>query len=136
MTRQLDDLVRIAEQAEQRRADKVATFLEMLRDPDLAPLVSSLINIEHSTNGKRFVPPKGFKNGNGIREAIRALYSKLPPQFTSLDVHAFLRNAHFRFSARDEKNAVRDALAAMAKNGELKVVAIGSGGKPNVYERA
>jgi hypothetical protein len=131
-------LVEKVERAEKERADKVARFLEMLRDPDLAGCVAVLRNGNHQPEPAKiasFIPPAGFKNGNGIREAVRSL--ALPARFTADDVHAALEAQQFEFASGDHRAAARDALYSLTKGDAptFRKVRSGAGGLPNVYER-
>lgn len=129
----MNDIAQMVEQVEKRIAEKRARFVELLRDPDLAPYIAGLRNGHQPT--KSFTPPIGFKSGNGIREAVLSL--ALPARFTSDDVLKALLVAGFKFSGTDQKGAVRDALYQLSKGDEaqLKIVQKGVGGKPNIYER-
>jgi hypothetical protein len=130
----------LVEQVEKRRAEKIAQFVKTLReaanDPDLASVFALLRNGHHHEPQKspQFVPPKGFKTGNGIRDAIRAL--TLPQEFTAEDVVRGLEAAHFHFASENRKaGAVRDALRALEKAAELRIKRHGKGGRLSVYER-
>lgn len=131
-------LVEKVEKVEKERADKVARFLELLRDPDLAGYVAMLSNGNHRSEPAKipsFSPPTGFKSGNGIREAIRSL--ALPARFTADDVLVALEVQKFEFASADHKAAVRDAVYSLTKGVEptFHKVRSGAGGLPNVYER-
>jgi hypothetical protein len=128
----------LVEQVARRTTEKVARFLEMLRDPDLAPYVAALRNgHEHkqSPSPARLDQSAGFKIGNGIREAVIAL--PLPQRFTGEDVLAALEASDFQFSSRERKAAVRDALFKLSRgaNPFFKIIKKGAGGKPNIYEK-
>ena len=128
----------VVEQVARRTTEKVARFLEMLRDPDLAPYVAALRNghdHNQSPSPVRLAQPPGFKIGNGIREAVIAL--QLPNRFTGEDVLAALEATDFQFSSRDRKGAVRDALFKLSRGASpvFKIIKKGAGGKPNIYER-
>jgi hypothetical protein len=84
-----ENFSKLVEQVEKRRAEKVAKFLELLCDPDIAPYIDLLRNGKEPEKPKgEFIPPAGFKVGNGIREAVINL--DLPSQFTSKDILAGL----------------------------------------------
>ncbi|HEV2322756.1 MAG TPA: hypothetical protein VGS10_02275 [Terracidiphilus sp.] len=127
----------MVEKVEKRRADKVARFVELLRDPELATYVSLLRNgsPEHAPGLAAFDSPTAFKRGNGIREVIVTL--NLPDKFTSEDVLAQLEQRSFPFSSKDHKGAVRDALFKLARGEKspFRIVTKGAGGKPNIYGR-
>lgn len=132
-----DEFAVLLEKAEKQRAEKVAKFLELLRDPDLASLVALLRNGNRHefVSAAPFIPPVGFKNGNGIRDAIRAL--TLPAQFTCDDVVAALKQEDFEFSSSDPRKTVRDALYVLSQSEtpEFRRVRGGVGGQIGVYER-
>ena|ERR1700739_4104279 len=132
-----DDFSLLVEKVERRRAEKVAKFLELLRDPDLAAYVAILRSGEQPEppKGAGFTPPIGFKNGNGIRDAIRGL--TLPARFTSDEILKALEEIGFPFSSKDHKSAVRDAVYKLTTGTtpEFRKFRTGKGGHPNVYER-
>src|SRR6266478_626652 len=120
MPHDIPDFVRAAEQYEKRRAEKVSLFFKLIKDPDIQPYLALLRDDGHPTNGKKkkqFVPPVGFKTGNGIRDAIRAL--DLSQKVAANWVLEQLRKKQFKFAARDELGAVSDALYAMVRSGEI-----------------
>jgi hypothetical protein len=145
----MNNLTQIVEQVEKRIAEKRARLIELLHDPDLAPYVAVLQNgrqspqLQHPHHGKRaFSPPAGFKNGHGIREAIKKLLDDDAHPFFEMrqfgrdNVKNFLDELYGmdHFSAK----AVGDALyhlSAASKNRVIKRVDGGKGGKPNIYER-
>jgi hypothetical protein len=131
-----DDFSKLVEQVEKQRAEKVAKFLELLRDPDLATYVALLRNGEQPERAKQpFIAPTGFKSGNGIQKTVASL--TLPEQFTGEDVLRALEEAKFVFSSKDHKGAVRDALSSLTRGEtpKFRIVHKGEGGKPNFYER-
>lgn len=134
-----DDFALLVEQVEKRRAEKVATFLELLRDPDLAAYVALLRNGQHPQHSQQtkpsFTAPPGFKTGNGIQKTVLGLV--LPERFTADDVLRGLQEGGFAFTGKDHKAAVRDALTALTR-GEapsFRIAHKGEGGKLNIYER-
>jgi hypothetical protein len=119
----------------ERKARKVEAFIKMLRDPDLAEFVASLTAINSNGSGATISGRLEKQNPqSGIREAIRSLDEVLPARFTGVDILKELEQRKFPFQ-RDGLNAVRDALYKMTRRGELKVLKVGKGGQPNVYER-
>jgi hypothetical protein len=134
MARDIDDIVRLAEQREKRKAEKISLFLKLSKDPDIRPIIE-LFRADVTPNGKKtktqFTPPVGFKTGNGLRDAIRNL--DLPQRVTAKSVWDALHKKQFRFSANDELGAVGDALYAMSrgKNPEFRRVV----GEKGVYEK-
>jgi len=134
MPRDIPDFVRAAEQYEKRRADKVNQFLRLIKDPDIQPYLELLRDKTAPVNGsKAFVPPPGFKSGNGLRDSIRKL--DLSQKFTSVWVLEQLRKNQFPFSAHDELGAVSDALYAMARKGELRRINPEKAGGPTMYQK-
>lgn len=137
-----DKFTSLVEKAERQRAEKVAKFLELLRDPDLASLVALLRHGSQQegtgtlfVSAAPFVPPVGFKNGNGIRDAIRGL--ALPARFTCDDVVTALKQENFEFTSNDPRKTVRDSLYVMSQGDspEFRRVRGGVGGQVGVYER-
>jgi len=134
MPRDITDIVRLAEQREKKKAEKISLFLKLSKDPDIRPIIE-LFRADVTPNGKKhkthFNPPVGFKTGNGLRDAIRAL--DLPEKVTAKWVWEALRKKQFRFNANDELGAVSDALYAMSrgKSPEFRSVA----GEKGVYEK-
>jgi hypothetical protein len=143
----MNDIRQIVEQVEKRIAEKRARLVELLNDPDLAPYVAVLQNGHkpsqpHQVNKKpNFTPPVGFKNGNGIRGAIRKLLDDEAHPFFEMrqfgrdNVKNFLDDLYGK-DAYSQK-AVGDALhhLSTSRNKVLKKVGGGEGGKPNLYER-
>jgi hypothetical protein len=137
-----DDFQELVEKVDRERADKVARFLEMLRDPDLAGYVARLRNgtpqpepAKIASKAASFTPPAGFKSGNGIREAVRSL--TLPAQFTADDVLRGLETHNFAFASEDHKSPVRDAIYSLTHGNApvFRRVSGGVGGLPSRYER-
>ncbi len=131
-----DEFSKLIEQIDRRRSEKIAKLLELLRDPDLASFAAALQNGKHLEKPREtFVAPPGFKNGNGIQDAVRRL--SLPARFTADDVFELLQRDGFRFTAKRPRGSARDAISKLTrgKNPEFKVVEKGQGGQPNYYER-
>jgi hypothetical protein len=142
----MNDINQIVEQVEKRIAEKRARLVELLNDPDLAPYVAVLKN-GHSPSQPQaskkpvFTPPTGFKNGRGIRAAIRKLLDdEAHPffemrQFDRDNVKNFLDSLYGKDTY--SMKAVGDALhhLSTSKNKALKRVRGGEGGKLNLYER-
>jgi hypothetical protein len=146
----MNDIRQTVEQVEKRIAGKRARLIELfglLNDPELAPYVAALRSghkpWQPQANEKRsFTPPAGFKNGNGIRDAIRNLLNDDAHPF--FEIRQFDRDnvKHFLddLSGKDtySAKAVGDALhhlSTSTKNKVLKKIGGGEGGKPNLYER-
>lgn len=136
MASDVDQIVKLAPQVEKRRAEKVAQFLELIRDPDLASYVNLLRNGDASLTRSANATQHGFKNGNGLREAIRSIHGVLPPRFTASQILEHLQHRNFKFAAKDPGSAIRDALYILKRDGELKIAVAGKGGKENQYEWA
>jgi hypothetical protein len=147
--------IRQAEEIAARKASKEAQLESLVQDPDCADWVLRWVEdirkglSEASSNGNShesiFDPveqqgepfiirmrPQGGKNGNGIRNAIRAL-DDLPTRFTASDVLQRLNARNFPFVA-EPNSAIKDALYALKRRHELRVSFQGSGGKPSKYE--
>ena len=113
----------------------------MLDDPDIAPYVVMLRNGNGAERPQspgpslQRIAPVGFKNGNGIQKEIAE--AALPEKFTSEEVYRALTNANFKFTSKDHRGAVRDALFKLShgKRPVFRVAHKGQGGQPNVYER-
>jgi hypothetical protein len=140
MTTNIRQIFELAEQVEKRKSEKLQKLMELMADPDLSHYIAqwgSFLRNGHPPEPEKrsFSPPPGFKYGNGIRDAVRAL--TLPQQFTATDVLNALEGTNFRFSARDRKGAIRDVLYELARGDspEFKIVREGAGGKPNYYQR-
>ena len=139
----MTDFSTMVAQVERRIAEKRARLMELLDDPDLAPYVAALRQQGSHSNGIRsFVPPAGFKNGNGIRDAIRKLLDDDSHpffhirQFDRANVKGFLDDMYGKDTY--SLKAVGDALhhlSALSTNKAVKKVGGGEGGKPNLYER-
>jgi hypothetical protein len=140
----MNDISQIVEQVEKRIAEKRARLVELLNDPDLAPYVAVLQNGHKPQANKRpsFTPPVGFKNGNGIRDAIRKLLDDEAHPFFEMqqfgrdNVKNFLDDLYGKDAY--SLKAVGDALhhlSTSTKNKVLKKVGGGEGGKPNLYQR-
>lgn len=119
----------------ERKARKVQQLIALLRDPELAEYTALLTG---GTNGivSHAGKPRLEIEAGGVREAIRATLSVLPDRFTSADVCSLLKQRDYPFSSKDPLSSVRDQLHALYKQGEIRVVKQGKGGKPNVYRRA
>jgi hypothetical protein len=135
-----DEYASLVEKVEKEHAAKVAKFWELVRDPELAAHVAIVRNGHQQTgvvtvSAAPFVPPVGFKNGNGIRDAIRAL--ALPARFTCDDVVTALKQENFEFSSSDPRKTVRDSLYVLSQSEspEFRRVRGGVGGQVGVYER-
>jgi hypothetical protein len=134
----MDDITKIQAQVaevDKRITEKKALLMQLVSDPEMAPYVAALRNGHQPEPEKRpFIPPAGFKNGNGIREAIRKL--TLPQRCTNSDIESGLIAANFR-SKRELKRSVRDAMFDLSHCDDpfFRVVKVGRGGKPNIYER-
>lgn len=140
MPRAIPEFVRLAEQYEKRRAEKISQFFTLIKDPIIQPYLELLRDDEVKPTSvpksvaHKFVPPPGFKTGNGVRDAIRAL--ALQDRFDAKHVWEALHKRQFRFGARDEVGAVADALYAMSrgKNPEFRRIPT-EGGGPTQYEK-
>ena len=134
MTRDINEIVRLAEQREKRKAEKISLFLKLSKDPDIRPIIE-LFRVDVTPNGKKtkakFSPPAGFKTGNGLRDAMRALV--LPQKVTAKLVWDALHKKQFRFSANDEMGAVSDALYAMSRGKKPEFRSVP--GEKGVYEK-
>jgi hypothetical protein len=136
-----ENFAKLVEQAERVRSAKIAKFLELLNDPDIRRYLSIFKNGQVSLDQEfdsattKRAAPVGFRTGNGIQEAIKAL--ALPPEFTSEDVFFNLNSQKFRFEAKDHRGSVRDALFKLShgKNPTFKLIRKGAGGELSVYER-
>jgi hypothetical protein len=133
----MNNFDKMVEQVDKRIAEKRARLVELLNDPDLAPYVAVL----HNGHKPQFAPPVGFKNGHGIREAIRKLLDNESHPFFEMqkfgrdNVKNFLDDLYGKDA--NSLKAVGDALhhLSTSKNKVLKKVGGGEGGKPNLYER-
>jgi hypothetical protein len=134
MAQAIPDFVRRFEQYEKRRAEKISLFFKLIKDPIIQPYLELLRDGEPKEDKKQFVPPPGFKSGNGLRSAIRAL--ALPQRFTARQTLEVLRKQQFHFSATDELGAVGHALYAMSqgKRAEFRRIPA-QDGQPAQYER-
>jgi hypothetical protein len=139
----MSDFNTMVAQVEKRIAEKRARLMELLSDPDLAPYVAALRHQGPSVNGaKPFVPPAGFKNGNGVREAIRKLLDDHSHpffqmrQFDRQNVKNFLDEIYGKdtYSVKSIGDALHH-LSTLSKNKVVKKMGGGEGGKPNLYER-
>lgn len=137
MTLRIENAAQVAD----RKAKKAAAFAAMLRDPDLADLVGSLLDGSNSgieprrpaaTNGER----------PGVRDAIRKLLDDDEHpffemrRFDSDNVKNFLDDLYGKdaYSAK----AIRDAMYHLSegtKTPALKKAYTGKGGRTNEYER-
>jgi hypothetical protein len=136
---------KVVEQVEKRIAAKRAQFVELLNDPDLAPYTAALLNghrpPEPKSNPKAFTPPVGFKNGHGIRDAIRKLLADDAHPFFEMQIFGRdnVKNFLDDLYGKDafSQKAIGDALhhLSTSKSKVLKKVGGGEGGKLNLYER-
>jgi hypothetical protein len=144
VAQKMNDISQIVEQVEKRIAEKRARLVALLNDPDLAPYVAVLQNGHKPAQPNKkpsFTPPIGFKNGHGIRDAIRKLLSDEEHPFFEMrqfgrdNVKNFLDSLYGKDAYTDK--AVGDALhhLSTSKNRVLKKVGGGEGGKLNLYER-
>jgi hypothetical protein len=143
-----DNIAKMIEESERLRAEKIAKFLELLHDPDLAPYVSRLTTqvIAPAPKPVRATPmiharrvaiakPVGFRTGNNIQQVIRDL--ALPHRFTAEDVYVALKEARFQFTSTDHRGSVGDALFKLCRgeNPVFRIAIPRSNGGQNVYER-
>src|SRR5262249_11893765 len=111
--RDIANILSSVEEAEKRRAEKRARFLERLQDPDSAELVALVFNEAASVptapqNGNGHIervpirPLTAPKPGarTGLKEAIRNL--ELPHRFTSNDVVQLLNSMGFQFPDQED----------------------------------
>lgn len=128
----------------ERIESKLAALRQLLRDPDLVPFLPILLEEEqHVSNEAPVIPVSDNGEGDtsaetrgngqciGIRAAIRAMSERLPSPFTRQDVYGRLRQQHF---LGVNENAVRDALNALVKQGEIEITTPGRGGSLNEYD--
>lgn len=127
----------IFQRTSRRIAEKLARFEKLLRDPDLAPYVSALNNgklpkrpVQGARKSGARVKPAAT---SGIRDAIRSLKRRLPPQFTADDISRELQRANFTFGTGNQGKAIQNTLFKLSVRREIKLVKSGSGGKPNTY---
>jgi hypothetical protein len=132
---------------QERRRQKIATLLDLLRDPDLADVVAKLVEETPRPNAEAInVATNGNGNGHhvaavaglpsGATEAIRMLGPYLPRPFTIHDVIEQLDARGYKY-ARDKKaDVVRDAIYFMmrGKNNPFRVVKRGEHGALSTYE--
>jgi hypothetical protein len=144
----VNNFSQMVEQVDRRIATKRARFVELLAlmdDPDLAPYVAAYRNghkPSESQVNKPFVSPPDFKDGHGIREAVRKLLSdETHPffemrQFTRDNVKNFLDDLYGKdtYSLKAVGDALRH-LSTVSKNRAIKKFREGKGGKPTLYER-
>lgn len=139
MNTRLIDLMR----AEERRADKVQELNALLQDPDIADYVEKLLG-EQSVPHRAAVPA-GNGNGNSqklqnltLTPAIRFISPSLPSRFTVDDIAKKMQEDGFDFGGREPRIAVRDAVYVLCRgeNPIFRVATVGTGGKPNIYEKA
>ena len=134
MPSRIDELVETA----QRKARKVEQFIALLRDPDIADLVTELTR-EASTEASRNTTAT---NGHAVSTfspsltpQIRQLAPALPNRFTVNMLVDLLKRENFKFT-RDPLEAVRDAVYFLARgeNRIFEIVEQGRGGNPSFYE--
>ena len=117
----------------ERIEGKIAELVRLLQDPDLAPILSHLLDdIVGSHNGHTVAFSTNPKNPtySGIRNAIRELRDKLPPRFNRSQIMEQL--ARLNFPATN--GAVNNALSGLVKQSELKCVTRARGGVQAQYE--
>jgi hypothetical protein len=105
----------------ERLQSKIEAFVNLLRDPELKPILPFLLEQEasqpepiiavHNGNG---IPTKN-RTYSGITQAVRSMRSKLPQRFTRAD--ALQKLKEHGFPATD--NSLKDALYGMYKRDEL-----------------
>lgn len=160
MSSTIPNIIRQAEEIAARKAAKIGQLQLLIEDPDCADFVLELISNIRNFHPHPDLNPSNVlmppvearieepqekdwatanimrapvgKNGNGIQSAIRHL-GNLPARFTARDVLNELMSRRFRFVA-EPTNAVKDALYALKRRGEIHQVIQGSGGKPSTYE--
>ena len=140
----MDNLVLLLEEHEA----KIAKFKELLRDPDLAQIVSRVFSnvpppvADNGTSLQPQVQPRAPElrerryPPRSLRDAIRSLRPTIVKQFTTLDVFKEVEAMQFKCIRKDGDlmTSVRAALAGLAETGELKVVQKHAVGHPQVYE--
>lgn len=140
----MSNFTQVVEQVEKRIAEKRARLVALLNDPDMAPYVEALRHGEHLrvTPARVFNPPQGFKNGNGIRDAIRKLLADESHPFFEMrdfdrtNVKNFLDEMYGEGAY--SMKAIGDALhhlSSSSKDKVLKKVSGGEGGKLSIYQR-
>lgn len=119
----------------ERKSKKVALLFELLADPDLTDIVSTLRNGTAPQKATSLLEAavSTVPGGTGLREAIRAVYPALPAHFTATDLVEVLIDRGFKFGKRDAKDAVRDQLYELSQKEEITVLKEGKGGQQNEY---
>lgn len=141
-----------------RIADKVAQFEKLLRDPDLAPYVSALKNgglpqsattsapakpiakvapasIKPAAKAAATTKPRVVKAGapSGLRDAIRALKSQIPQEFTAGHITRELQRKKFPIGGKRPEKTIQNTLFKLSEKREVKRVKSGAGGQTNTY---
>ena len=146
MPSMMDNLVFLLEEHEA----KIAKLKELLRDPDLAQIVSRLFSNVSSPSCDAVAahpepsqvrspapePKERLHRPRTLRDAIRSLRPTLAKRFTTFEAFKEIETMQFKCIRKggDLLTSVRAALAGLAEAGELKVVQKYAVGHPQVYE--
>jgi len=138
----VNEIVSRLDKIQAERKKKLEIFKSLLRDPDIALVLSEALRTGDLGSGQvvsvdldRESEGQGQRRQRqqGLRESIRQLAGQLPERFTIDEVTEKLKDQRFSFKRSDPEKSVRDALYKL-QDGTLRVVEEGKGGKPNVYE--
>ena len=130
-------LEKLISERERVREIKKNNLLALWRDPELAGIVEVLKNGHLGSPTEQQEPTKAVpakRPSGSIRQAIIGLAESLPKQFTARNILETLQHNGYRFKASDRIGAVRDALLALGKDGEVRIVQKAAGESPNVFE--